>query len=312
MITTPSSEGRGMNNVKSYGEVLYSMTPREAIDRGKMVRPRLHFITTKSDIHYNSDDFQTSLGHIIEESLHQHAYALRGINPKILISVKGIGDIKKFFETKEYSKLIQSGVDVYAVASDESIGNNINGEKVGRQEFLKRLKIAGSDINKRLLVFHYDILAEGIDISGFSGILPLRTLMKSKFLQTYGRAARLNPIDRSRLEKKEIKPSDLGEFIKPYAWVIIPTVVHENSDNKEYIGNLITELRDYGFDPREGIVISDDEKNGLPTLDGPDALIQVKKKCPNIGVFIDKVEATYESERLASLDILSWIKEASE
>ena len=32
---TPSDKGRGMNNVELYGEILYSMTPREAIDLGK-------------------------------------------------------------------------------------------------------------------------------------------------------------------------------------------------------------------------------------------------------------------------------------
>jgi superfamily II DNA or RNA helicase len=40
MIQTPSKLGRGMNNIESYGDVLYSMTPREAIDKGRMIRPR--------------------------------------------------------------------------------------------------------------------------------------------------------------------------------------------------------------------------------------------------------------------------------
>jgi predicted helicase len=36
--------GTLMNNAEAYGDTLYKMTPREAIDLGKMVRPRLHFI----------------------------------------------------------------------------------------------------------------------------------------------------------------------------------------------------------------------------------------------------------------------------
>ena len=70
--------------------------------------------------------------------------------------------------------------------------------------------------------------------------------------------------------------------------------------DKEHIGNLIGELRDYGFKPSEDIV-STDSKNGLPTVDGPEALNEVKKKCPNIGEFIEKVEADYENEYVASL-----------
>lgn len=313
MITTPSNEGRGMNNADSYGKVIYQMSPREAIERGKMVRPRMHFVITKdTSIKYNTDDFQASLGHIIEECLFQHAYALRGINPKILVSVKGVGDIKKFFESKEYTKLLANGVDVYAVASDESIGNNINGNKTNRQDFLKKLKEDGNNISKRLIVMHYDILSEGIDISGFTGILPLRTLSKSKFLQTFGRAARLNVIDRKRLEDGEIRPNELDKFIKSYAWVIIPSIVHESADSQEHVGDLIEELRDYGFDPKEDIYVSDDDVNGLPSIDGPDALLLVKKKCPNIGRYIDKVEARYESERLARLkeeDIIGYLTE---
>ena len=101
-------------------------------------------------------------------------------------------------------------------------------------------------------------------------------------------------------------PNDLDKFMKPYAWVIVPTIIHEDADNKEHIGNLITELRDYGFNPSEDIV-STDETNGLPTLDGPEGLNNVKKKCPNIGLYIEKVEASYEDERIAKLTTEEWL-----
>jgi len=186
------------------------------------------------------------------------------------------------------------------VASDEVIGNNINGEKVNRREFLRRLKIDGADTTKEIIILHYDILAEGIDVPGITAILPIRTLGKAKFLQTFGRAARLDIDDRDRVNKGKLGVHDLENFNKPYAWVIVPTIIHENADSKEHIGNLITELRDYGFNPSEDIV-STDTTNGLPTVDGPDALTEVKKKCPTIGQYIDKVEADYENEYVASL-----------
>jgi len=220
--------------------------------------------------------------------------------PKMLVSVKGVGDIEKFFQTKEYKGLIRTGVKIYAVASDDKIGNNINGEKVNRREFLNRLKEDGKNPAQQIIILHYDILSEGIDVPGITGIMPLRTLGKAKFLQTYGRAARLDTDDRESIQKGQIKPSDLSEMIKPYAWVIVPTIIHEDADSKEHIGQLITELRDYGFKPSEDIV-STDSKNGLPTVDGPDALNEVKIKCPNIGKFIEKVEADYEAEYIATL-----------
>ena len=300
-INTPSEKGRGMNNKDSYGEIIYNMTPREAIDLGKMVRPRMHFVIPPSGSNYKKEDFQNSLGKIISEAFAQHQYAIGyNLNPKMLVSVKGVGDIEKFFQSKEYRGFIRTGTQVYAVASDDKIGNNINGEKVSRREFLNRLKEDGKDPSKKILILHYDILAEGIDVPGISGIMPLRTLGKAKFLQTYGRAARLDIDDRERITNGEIKPDSLDEMNKPYAWVIVPTIVHEDADDKEHIGNLITELRDYGFKPSEDIV-STDSKNGLPTVEGPEGLNEVKVNCPNIGKFIEKVEADYESEYVASL-----------
>ena len=300
-IHTPSDKGRGMNNKDSYGDIIFLMTPREAIDMGKMVRPRLHFVIPPTGSTYTKDDFQNSLGKIISEALAQHDYAIGQFSvPKMLVSVKGVGDIEKFFQSREYKRLIRVGYRIYAVASDEKIGNNINGEKVSRAEFLKRMKEDGKDPQVKMLILHYDILAEGIDVPGITGIMPLRTLGKSKFLQTFGRAARLDYEDRGRIETGEISPNDLEQMIKPYAWVIVPTIIHEDADSKEHIGNLITELRDYGFKPSQDIV-STDSKNGLPVVDGPEALNEIKKKCPNIGTFIDKVEADYESEYVASL-----------
>lgn len=308
-IHTPSDTGRGMNNKDSYGDIIYLMTPRQAIDMGKMVRPRMHFVIPGSESAYTKEDFDSNLGRIISEAFAQHNYAIGHFSKaKMLVSVKGVGDIDNFFKSREYGLLLRTGLKVYAVASDEKIGNNINGEKVSRREFLNRLKEDGKNPSQEIIILHYDILAEGIDVPGITGIMPLRTLGKSKFLQTFGRAARLDIEDRANIESGKVKSDQLSEMNKPYAWVIVPTIVHEDADSKEHIGQLITELRDYGFKPSEDIV-STDSKNGLPTVDGPDALLEVKKKCPNIGKYIEKVEADYENERIAKLSKLDLLKE---
>jgi superfamily II DNA or RNA helicase len=300
-IHTPSPLGRGMNNKESYGDTIFLMTPRQAIDMGKMVRPRMHFVIPPVGTTYTKDDFESSLGKIISEAFAQHNYAIGQFSKaKMLVSVKGVGDIQKFFDSREYKGLIRTGVKIYAVASDDKIGNNINGEKVSRREFLNRLKEDGKNPMTEIIILHYDILAEGIDVPGITGIMPLRTLGKAKFLQTFGRAARLDIDDRERITKGEITPDQLDEMNKPYSWVIVPTIIHEDADSKEHIGGLITELRDYGFKPSEDITCTD-RKNGLPVVEGPEALNEVKESCPNIGEFIEKVEADYENEYVASL-----------
>jgi len=302
---TPSDKGRGMNNVDLYGEMLYVMTPREAIDLGKMVRPRLHIVTTKGV--YTTDDYDKSLNLIVKDSFYQHERILTKQKAKILISSRGTQEILRFLNSEEYNQLRNEGVDIYAVASTPEIGNQINGEQLRRQEFLKRLKIDGENKDKRLIVLQFDILSEGIDVSGFSAIMPLRTLNKSKFLQTFGRAARLNKEDRIKLEKGEIKADDLDKMNKPYAYVIIHNIIHTNEDDKSNLSQLITELRSYGFKPYEDI-ISTSFVRGIPEVEQMDTLNDVLKRLPNVGELIEDLEGVLEDENLSKLskvDLLS-------
>ena len=299
-INTPSDKGRGMNNEDAYGKILFEMTPAEAIKLGKMVRPRMHFVRT--DGVYNSDDYNRSLNKIIKDTFEQHESTLNSDKqkPKLLISAKGSLDIIRFLTSQEYRELRQSGVDIYAIGSNDEIGNDINGEKVRRPDFLKRLKQDGTNRNKKLIVLHYDILAEGIDVSGFTGIMPLRTLSKSKFLQTYGRAARLDPEDRKRIDAGEISADDLNKMIKPYAYVIIPNIVQTNEDDKENTIQLINELRSFDFDPVEETIFTT-RVNGIPEREDTEGLNSIGRRLSFNGLLIDNLEYILEAETDAKL-----------
>ena len=208
-----------------------------------------------------------------------------------------------FLLSEEYRILRSKGVDIYAVASTDEIGNVINGERVRRQDFLKRLKKDGEDKTKRLIVLHYDILAEGIDVSGFSGIMPLRTLNKSKFLQTFGRCARPDKEDKVKLNNGELNPKnpkDLDKMNKPFAYIMIPNIIHSNEDDKANITQLISELRSYGFKPYEDIV-SSSFVHGIPEIEQLDGLNDLLRNLRNTGLLIENLEADVESEKDAEL-----------
>jgi superfamily II DNA or RNA helicase len=326
-IHTPSDKGRGMNNVELYGEQLYSMLPIDAIKLGKMVRPRMHIVRTENIGVYTPDDFDRSLSKIIKESFIQHESVLGKVKPKILISTKGTKDIVDFLKSPEYRQLRDEGVDVYAVSSNEEIGNLINpetinnvirGGEISRQGFLKSLKKDGEDVNKRLIVLHYDILAEGIDVSGFTGILPLRTLNKSKFLQTFGRAARPDKEDRIKIttllkdgrKKDVISTDEWNGMNKPYSYIIIPNVIHSNEDDMTNMKNLIEELRTYGFDPSEDIV-SSSVIHIVPTIEDPP--IDIPTNPRNNGVMVERlimeIEDTRRAEIESKLDPVALLKE---
>ena len=119
MMHTSSDTGMGMNNKELYGNVLYEMLPIHAIRIGKMVRPRLHFITSKGI--YTVADYNKSLNKIVSDTFKQHEQVLSKMTPKILVSTKGTQDIFSFLNSDEYVALRKEGVDIYAVASTDEI-----------------------------------------------------------------------------------------------------------------------------------------------------------------------------------------------
>jgi hypothetical protein len=90
-------------------------------------------------------------------------------------------------------------------------------------------------------------------------------------------------------------------MFKPYGWVIIPELLLEDIDDNQRIENLVHELRDYGFDPVDDLVISDIHGGGIGVDKGPEALNEIKKTKSRLGVFIETLQSKIESERIASL-----------
>lgn len=263
MQVTLSDEGRGMNNTSLFGKVLHVLKPYEAIQLGKMARPRIHIVSTVNEDIRSEEDLDRSKPLIIKKSFEQHSKQLGDVKPKMLVATRGTAEMKKFLASEEYQELLKDNVTIFVTSSTEEIGNDINGKKVTRQEFLKTLKKLGVDPQKKIIVLHYDILSEGIDVPGLTGVILFRTMRKSKFLQTFGRVTRIHPIDRERIDSGEIQPSDLDKMVKPFAYLIIPSITIQNKDDVKNVLDYIDELRDYNFDAKEDIVF-DSNGQGLP------------------------------------------------
>jgi len=310
MRYTPSEEGRGMNNEDAYGKVLYTLTPREAIDRGKMVRPRLHIVKTNGV--YTSEDYDRSLNLVIYNSFNAHKKYFEehhtNMKPKMLVGTRGSDDMVKFITSPEYTLLRTMGVDVFAISSNEEVGNFVNGNRVKRQEFLSILRKYGKDKNKELLVLHYDILTEGIDVPGFTGCLLLRTLIRSKFYQTYGRIARLDPEDRKHLDNGDIRPSETDKMNKPYGYVILPWITETNKDDSEFMRNLVSAMREYGFDSYEDIVGDFNPRGGDEESPEP-GFNEVTRRPRSTGNIINEVISEIEDENIAKLSPLEYLQQ---
>jgi superfamily II DNA or RNA helicase len=307
-INETSPEGRGMNNVSSYGEVIHMLLPRDAIEMGKMVRPRIHFV--KTDGIRTDEDFDRSLNKVIHNSFNTQVEYFKehhpNIVPKIIVSTRGSSDIKKFLECDEYTLLREIGVEVFAISSNEEIGNDINGVKVKRQEFLKKIKEVGKDNSKMMLVLHYDILTEGIDVPGLTSCMPIRNLNKSRFIQTLGRCSRNDKQDRERLSSGEIDWTDVNKMNKPYAYIILPYITLTNNDDMKQMEQFVYLMRDYDFVPSEDIVF-DENPLGLPDEEDLEMLNEVVRRPPVNGTIIEFIRNEFERVENANLTELEYV-----
>lgn len=296
MQETSSDTGKGMNNQDRFGRVIYQKIPREMIDMGYMVRPRMHIVQLDADL--SKDQLISEAGRIVAESFAQHEYIARRTG-KILVTCTGTPMVKNILQSKEIRSLQRRrGCKVYAVASDPAIGNQIDGVQYTRQEFLRKLRFDGLEKSQEMIILHIDILTEGIDVPGITGILPFRSLAKSKFIQTLGRASRICRDDIESFTEGEYTHNDLKEMAKPYSWVILPDI--EGEDTAEDSIRLVKELRTYGFNPREDVFISN-AKGSMPPVILMNPLTDPDRKSKSVQAAIDELRHQIEAEEIANL-----------
>jgi superfamily II DNA or RNA helicase len=217
------AEGRGLNNTAVYGEVLFKISPKELIEQGYIVEPRLHAMYAKSD-----KEGSTVIDEIINVAKYQHELTVKKMPySKILFAMKGTDDVRKVVDSIKKLKEEMPTHDIFTIVSNSKYGAMVNGEKMPRGNFMKMLRESNN-----ALVFHYDILSEGIDIDGITGVSIMRNMTKSKLLQTIGRA---------------VRPYKAAPELKKCAWITVP-VLNGDDETKVYVADIIRTMRDGGFD----------------------------------------------------------------
>lgn len=227
---TSSTAGHGMNNPALFGDVIYQVEPKVLIERGIIVEPCLHILYAngiradgvsiaskkKSDDHDRESNFDA-----VKEIIQKQGALTVGYDEKILVACKDADEVaylaKKFIHDPEFED--------YAVFYTSSKAGNFNSKSKKqsrtRGEFLEELNARKG----KALIFHYDILSEGIDVDGISGVVFLRAMGIAKTLQTIGRAVRV-------LKHERVIPID--KRIKQKAWVSVPLVINGGVDSEDY------------------------------------------------------------------------------
>jgi superfamily II DNA or RNA helicase len=213
---TASSKGRGLNNESLYGKRFYYISPKKLIQLGLIVPPRLHVMHGKT-----IDSKKSLIDQVIQLGSAQHQLTVKKLKfSKILFAMKGTDDVKTVIDNIKKIQKVLPDHDVFTITSKQ--GAQINGVSIRREDFLTELSV-----RKNCLIFHYDILSEGIDVDGITGVALMRNLGLAKLLQTIGRAIRL------------YKPNPK---LKQQAWISIP-VLNGDVDDKQRVKQIVTYMR---------------------------------------------------------------------
>lgn len=218
---TSSDNGRGLNNSEIYGERIYYISPEELILLGLIVPPRLHVMYGET-----KDEDKSVFSEVVEIAHAQDKITQKELGfSKILFAMKGTKDVKEIADKYKQVRFEFPNHDIFTISTKN--GARVNNVKIPREDFIDALKTS-----KNCLIFHYDILSEGIDVDGITGVVLLRNMGLAKLLQTIGRAVRIyksNP--------------------KAKRWALISvSVINGNEDDMENVRKMISAIRNGGYD----------------------------------------------------------------
>jgi hypothetical protein len=262
-----------------------------------IARPRLHYVEIPQHIEEGNEHLADV--EAIIKAYDKHRMMTRGLAPKLLVSCRGSKHLKQVLEhSRHFSQLRRTnpGLQVFSILSGQE-NVKIDEQQVSREDWFNKLR--GLRDNQPCVILHYDIISEGIDVPGITGIMPLRNLGLSKYLQTLGRAARLHDVDRQ--EDLPVDGDWARHFVKPYAWTIIPCYANVGADIQSSVEKYIACLREFGWRPEEDVINttagSDNEPE--PVAD----LIDRKRRLPNALKEVLTVVQRIEEQEKTALDI---------
>jgi len=239
--TTKGEEGNGMNNHEFYGPVVFRRAPRQMIDEGYMVRPY---------IHYERAEASATWSRMVADAYDKHQSHV-SYNAKMLVCCNGTKTIKEILDAPGFTSwCATNSITVFAVSS--AYGASIDGVEVDRNKFLKLLKAHSG----KAIILHINILTEGIDVPDITGVMFIRNMGLTRFLQSLGRATRVLEVDRGKATDNF--EENCLQWTKPYAWAIIAERDGDNEGKTADLRTMVENMRAAGFKPMEGVVIAID------------------------------------------------------
>lgn len=286
----------GMNDTEKFGEVLYSVSPRTMIDAGEIVPPRLHSIRISENAEDGDYDNNKMLIKTITESFSQHKTMIKEcsakpemIGAKLLVSCNGSNELKNIISSMPFRLWCNdNNIKVLSFSTNDEVGYRFNFKDVTRTELFSKMNELAD--NEDAIIFHIDILTEGIDLPSITGVMPLRNLNQSKLIQTIGRATRLLTHDRAELYSGNIQPNQPKAYIKPYCWFLVPQLFETLGDYNSMKRLLRDIMNSYDVRPEEFSSLDKFIANFeavLPKVTSEDEVSRREKECDLSHIFED-------------------------
>lgn len=203
----------GMNDAAVYGQVICKVPAPELVKGGYIVPPKV-IVKQLEMVQGKQTNFDRDSANLLETIDDNNV-------GKILICAKATKQIVSLVsETDFCAELEQRGYSwMYITAKTGAV---IDGKKVNREVFFDTLSAWGKDNDKKFVVLHHSILAEGINVSGLEAVLFLRNMDFIGISQTIGRCIRLHHDDAKGMRDGRIEPGNLGQYSKSFGLVCIP------------------------------------------------------------------------------------------
>ncbi len=209
-----TSQERGMNNAKVYGQVIAEIPAPELIQKGYIVPPKVKAVKYPVGFYQSTEE--------IDKVMILDALDNEDSMTKVLVTAKSTTNIHKLITRTDFqSECHARKYNVMWITS--KYGAIINGKKVTRKTFFNLMNKWGKDDDKKFLLFHHSILSEGMNVSGLSACILLRNLDLITMAQTIGRVIRLHKDDASKIANGSLKPCINGtNYIKPFGKMFVP------------------------------------------------------------------------------------------
>jgi len=203
----------GMNDSAVYGQVICKVPAPELVEGGYIVPPKVVVkqlaMVTGKQTNYDRDS-ENLLETIDDNKVGKILICAKAT--KQIVSLVSETDFCFQLECRGYSWM-------YITAKTGAV---IDGKKVNREVFFDTLSAWGKDNDKKFVVLHHSILAEGINVSGLEAVLFLRNMDFIGISQTIGRCIRLHHDDAKGMRDGRIEPGNLSQYSKSFGLVCIP------------------------------------------------------------------------------------------